>query len=186
MSKTKSIQTPLDDQVCRRLRAGDRVLLSGEVFTGRDVAHRRLYEAILRCEKLPIELRGETLFYAAPTPASPGRIIGSIGPTTSSRMDPYTPKLLEMGLKGMIGKGKRSAAVVEAIRKHGAVYFGAIGGVAALMAQCVRRVEVAAYEELGPEAVLRLTIENLPLVVINDMRGGDLYEKALKRFRSGK
>jgi fumarate hydratase subunit beta len=186
MSKIKSIKTPLDDRVCRALRAGDRVLLSGEVLTGRDVAHRRLYEAILRCEKLPIALRGETLFYAAPTPAGPGRLIGSVGPTTSSRMDPYTPKLLEMGLKGMIGKGKRSAAVIEAIRKHGAVYFGAIGGVAALMAQCVRRVEVAAYEELGPEAMLRLTVDDLPLVVINDVRGGDLYEKALTRFRSGK
>jgi fumarate hydratase subunit beta len=185
MSKIKSIQTPIGNRVCRGLRAGDRVLLSGEVFTGRDVAHRRLYEAILRCEKLPIAIRGETLFYAAPTPAGPGRIIGSVGPTTSSRMDPYTPKLLEMGLKGMIGKGKRSAAVIEAIRRHGAVYFGAIGGAAALMAQCVRRVEVAAYGELGPEAILRLTVEDLPLVVINDMRGGDLYEKALKRF-SGK
>ncbi len=186
MRKIKSIRTPLDDRLCRRLRAGDRVLLSGDVFTGRDVAHRRLYEAILRCEKLPVPLRGETLFYAAPTPAGPGRIIGSIGPTTSSRMDPYTPKLLEAGLKGMIGKGKRSAEVIEAIRKYGAVYFGAIGGVAALMAQCVRRVSVAAYGELGPEAVLRLTVEDLPLVVINDASGGDLYEKALKRSRNEK
>ncbi|MCX5834231.1 MAG: Fe-S-containing hydro-lyase [Deltaproteobacteria bacterium] len=184
MKKPKSIHTPLDDRVCRGLRAGDRVLLSGEVYTGRDVAHQRLYEAILRCKKIPIPIRGETIFYAAPTPARPGRIIGSMGPTTSSRMDTYTPKLLEMGLKGMIGKGKRSAEVIEAMKKYGAVYFGAIGGVAALMAQCVRRAEIAAYEELGPEAVMRLTVEDLPLVVVNDVQGGDLYEKAQHRFRS--
>ena len=186
MKKPKSIQTPLDDRVCRGLRAGDRILLSGEVYTARDVAHRRLYEAILRRKKIPISIRGETLFYAAPTPARSGRVIGSLGPTTSLRMDPYTPKLLEMGLKGMIGKGKRSAEVIEAMKKYGAVYFGAIGGVAALMAQCVRRAEIAAYEELGPEAVMRLTIEDLPLVVVNDVQGGDLYEKARQRFRSRK
>ncbi len=186
MKKPKSIQTPLDDRVCRGLRAGDRVLLSGEVYTARDVAHRRLYETILRCKKIPIPIRGETIFYAAPTPARPGRIIGSMGPTTSSRMDPYTPKLLEVGLKGMIGKGKRSAGVIEAMKKYGAVYFGAIGGVAALMAQCVRRAEVAAYGEMGPEAIMRLTVEDLPLVVVNDVQGGDLYEKALYLFRDGK
>jgi fumarate hydratase subunit beta len=186
MKKPKSIQTPLDDRVCRGLRAGESVLLSGEVYTGRDVANRRLYETILRCKKLPIPIRGETIFYAAPTPARPGRIIGSMGPTTSSRMDPYTPKLLEMGLKGMIGKGKRSAEVIEAMKKYGAVYFGAIGGVAALMAQCVRRAEIAAYEELGPEAIMRLTVEELPLVVVNDVKGGDLYEKAVDIFRGGK
>jgi len=186
MNKPKSIQTPLDDRVLRGLRAGDRVLLSGEIYTARDVAHRRLHEAILRRKKIPIPIRGETFFYAAPTPARHGRIIGSMGPTTSSRMDPYTPKLLEMGLKGMIGKGKRSAEVIEAMMKYGAVYFGAIGGVAALMAQCVRRAEIAAYEEMGPEAVMRLTIEDLPLVVVNDVKGGDLYEKARHRFRSGK
>jgi fumarate hydratase subunit beta len=186
MKKPKSIQTPLDDRVCRGLRAGESVLLSGEVFTGRDMAHRCLNEAIVRCEKLPIPIRGETIFYAAPTPARPGRIIGSMGPTTSSRMDPYTPKLLEMGLKGMIGKGKRSAEVIEAMKKYGAVYFGAIGGVAALMAQCVRRAEIAAYEELGPEAIMRLTVEELPLVVVNDVKGGDLYEKAVDIFRGGK
>jgi fumarate hydratase subunit beta len=186
MKKPKSIQTPLDDRVCRGLRAGESVLLSGEVFTGRDMAHRCLNEAIVRCKKLPIPIRGETIFYAAPTPARPGRIIGSMGPTTSSRMDPYTPKLLEMGLKGMIGKGKRSAEVIEAMKKYGAVYFGAIGGVAALMAQCVRRAEIAAYEELGPEAIMRLTVEELPLVVVNDVKGGDLYEKAVDIFRGGK
>jgi len=186
MNKPKSIRTPLDDRVLRGLRAGDRVLLSGEIYTARDVAHRRLHEAILRRKKIPIPIRGETFFYAAPTPARPGRIIGSMGPTTSSRMDPYTPKLLEMGLKGMIGKGKRSAEVIEAMMKYGAVYFGAIGGVAALMAQCVRRAEIAAYGEMGPEAVMRLTIEDLPLVVVNDVKGGDLYEKAQHRFRSGK
>lgn len=178
--------TPLDDRVLRGLRAGDRVLLSGAVYTARDVAHRLLYEAILRRKKIPIPIRGETFFYAAPTPARPGRIIGSLGPTTSSRMDPYTPKLLEMGLKGMIGKGKRSAEVIEAMKKYGAVYFGAIGGVAALMAQCVRRAEIAAYGEMGPEAIMRLTIEDLPLVVVNDIKGGDIYEKAQHRYTSRK
>jgi len=186
MQKPKSILTPLDDRVLRGLRAGDRVLLSGEVYTARDVAHRRLYEAILRCKKIPIPIRGETFFYAAPTPARPGRVIGSLGPTTSSRMDPYTQKLLEMGLKGMIGKGRRSAEVIEAMKKYGAVYFGAIGGAAALMAQCVRQADIAAYGEMGPEAIMRLTIEDLPLVVVNDIKGGDLYEKAQHRFRNRK
>jgi fumarate hydratase subunit beta len=186
MKKPKRIQTPLEDRVCQELRAGDSILLSGEVYTARDLAHRRLCEEILRRKKIPIPIRGQTFFYAAPTPARPGRVIGSLGPTTSLRMDPYTPKLLEMGLKGMIGKGKRSAEVIEAMKKYGAVYFGAIGGVAALMAQCVRRAEIAAYEELGPEAIMRLTIENLPLVVVNDVQGGDLYEKAQRRFRGRK
>ena len=176
------IVTPLDDRICRQLRAGDRVLLSGEVYTGRDMAHRRLCEAAGRGEKLPIDLRGETMLYAAPTPPGPGRIVGSLGPTTSSRMDPCTPVLLERGLKGMIGKGKRSAAVLEAIRKHGAVYFGALGGVAALMSICVRKAAVAAYADLGPEAVLRLTLEDFPLVVLYDAEGGDLYERAARSF----
>jgi fumarate hydratase subunit beta len=154
-------------------------LLSGRIYTGRDAAHRRLFEAIGRGERLPINLQDETMFYAAPTPARPGQVIGSIGPTTSGRMDAFTPRLIEAGLRGMIGKGMRSQEVVESIKKHQAVYFGAIGGIAALTARCVREAAVAAYDDLGPEAILRLEVVDLPLVVVNDIRGGDLYRDAM-------
>ncbi len=175
MKKPVDIRTPLNIDICRSLRAGDRVFLSGEIYTGRDVAHRRLFEMLQRGETLPIDIAGETLFYAAPTPARPGRVIGAIGPTTSYRMDAYTPALIERGLRGMIGKGKRSPEVIEAIGKHGAVYFGAIGGIAALTSRCVKRAVVAAYEDLGPEAVMRLEVDRMPLIVVNDAQGGDLY-----------
>jgi fumarate hydratase subunit beta len=179
----QKIHTPLTDELCASLNVGDVVLLSGEVFTGRDVAHRRLFEASLKGEPLPIPLEGATIFYAAPTPAKPGNVIGSIGPTTSSRMDQYTPKLIEMGLKGMIGKGKRSAAVREAITTYRAIYFGAMGGVAALLSRCVTKAEVVAYDDLGPEAMMCLEIVNFPLVVVNDTRGRDLYEEAVLHNR---
>lgn len=179
----QKIHTPLTDELCASLNVGDVVLLSGEVFTGRDVAHRRLFEASLKGEPLPIPLEGATIFYAAPTPAKPGNVIGSIGPTTSSRMDQYTPKLIEMGLKGMIGKGKRSAAVREAITTYRALYFGAMGGVAALLSRCVTKAEVVAYDDLGPEAMMCLEIVNFPLVVVNDTRGRDLYEEAVLHNR---
>lgn len=169
------MDTPLNSDACAGLRAGDMVLLSGRVYTGRDAAHRRLVETLDRGEALPVDLQNEAIFYAAPTPARPGRVIGSIGPTTSYRMDPFTPRLLEMGLKGMIGKGKRSPEVIAAIREHGAVYLGAIGGIAALMSRCVTEAKVVAYEDLGPEAIMRLMLYELPLVVINDAQGGDLY-----------
>jgi fumarate hydratase subunit beta len=175
MLKPFEIRTPLSIEIRAGLNAGDSVLLSGWVYTGRDMAHRRLFEAIGRGESLPINLRDEVMFYAAPTPARPGKIIGSIGPTTSGRMDAFTPRLIEAGLRGMIGKGMRAPEVIEAIKKHQAVYFGAIGGIAALTAGCVRKATVAAYDDLGPEAILRLEIVELPLVVINDAHGGDLY-----------
>jgi fumarate hydratase subunit beta len=159
------------------------VLLSGEIYTARDVAHRRLYESLLKGEKLPIDLSETVLFYAAPTPAPPKKVIGSIGPTTSYRMDFFTPKLIENGLKGMIGKGNRSPEVVETIKQHKAVYFGAIGGIAALMSQCVKKVKMIAYEDLGPEAIRKLTVINLPLIVINDSEGNDLYSSAQKKYR---
>jgi fumarate hydratase subunit beta len=181
MLKPFEIRTPLNIEVCAGLNAGDCVLLSGVVYTGRDVAHRRLFEAIGRGESLPINLRDEVMFYAAPTPARPGRIIGSIGPTTSGRMDAFTPRLIEAGLRGMIGKGMRSPEVIDAIIKHQAVYFGAIGGVAALTARCIKRAAVAAYDDLGPEAILRLEVVDLPLVVINDAHGGDLYRDVMQR-----
>jgi fumarate hydratase subunit beta len=180
MLKPFEIRTPLNIQTCAGLNAGDCVLLSGSVYTGRDVAHRRLFEAMGRGEALPINLLNEVMFYAAPTPARPGQVIGSIGPTTSGRMDAYTPRLIEAGLRGMIGKGMRSPEVIEAIKRHQAVYFGAIGGVAALTARCVRKAAVAAYDDLGPEAILRLEVVALPLVVINDARGGDLYRGVMQ------
>ncbi|MHB8139230.1 MAG: Fe-S-containing hydro-lyase [Smithellaceae bacterium] len=178
-----SIQTPLCDDACLSLRAGDMVLLSGDVYTARDAAHRRMHEALAKGLPLPIDLSKTTIFYAAPSPTPIGKIIGSIGPTTSYRMDVFTPELIEQGLRGMIGKGNRSPEVVEAIRKYKAVYFGAIGGIAALTAQCVRRMELIAYEDLGPEAIRKLTVVNLPLVVINDSQGNDLYLSEQSKWR---
>ena len=180
--ETRKIKTPLIEEVITSLHAGDMVLLSGEVYTARDAAHRRLYEALVKGEQLPIDLTQTVLFYAAPTPTPPKKVIGSIGPTTSYRMDSFTPKLIEAGLKGMIGKGNRSPEVVEAIKKNNAVYFGAIGGIAALMSQCVKKVEMIAYEDLGPEAIRKLTINDFPLVVINDFQGNDLYLSSQRKW----
>ncbi len=182
-SKSLRIQTPIPADICASLRAGDMVLLSGEVHTARDAAHRRLYEALTRGLPLPIDLSTTTIFYAAPSPTPEGRVIGSIGPTTSYRMDAFTPALIEHGLRGMIGKGSRSPEVVEAIKRYGAVYFGAIGGIAALTAQCVKKMELVAYEDLGPEAIRKLTVVDLPLVVINDSRGSDLYLSEQSKWR---
>jgi fumarate hydratase subunit beta len=177
------IQTPLTAAICSTLRAGDMVLLTGEVYTARDAAHRRLDEALKQGQPLPIDLSTTTLFYAAPSPTPPGKAIGSIGPTTSYRMDAFTPSLIEHGLKGMIGKGNRSPEVIEAIKKYKAVYFGAIGGIAALTARCIKKAELIAYEDLGPEAIRRLTIVELPLVVINDSKGNDLYTSERSKWR---
>jgi fumarate hydratase subunit beta len=185
MSTPRKIKTPLTGEVITSLHAGDMVMLSGEVYTARDVAHRRLYESLLKGEKLPIDLSQAVLFYAAPTPAPPKKIIGSIGPTTSYRMDFFTPKLIENGLRGMIGKGNRSPEVVEAIKKYKSVYFGAIGGIAALMSQCVKKVEMVAYEDLGPEAIRKLTVRDFPLVVVNDSLGKDLYVSAKQKCHIG-
>ena len=178
-----SIRTPLTADICASLRAGDQVLLSGQVFTARDVAHRRMFDALLKGMPLPMDLSKSTIFYAAPSPTPAGRIIGSIGPTTSYRMDAFTPTLLEHGLKGMIGKGNRSPEVIEAIKRYGAVYFGAIGGIAALISQCITNVELVAYEDLGPEAIRKLSVVDLPLVVINDAGGGDLYQTEQDKWR---
>jgi fumarate hydratase subunit beta len=184
MSMPRKIKTPLTEEVVASLRTGDTVMISGEIYTARDVAHRRLYEALTKGEKLPFDLQGTVIFYAGPAPTPPGKVIGSIGPTTSYRMDFFTPKLIENGLKGMIGKGNRSSEVVEAVRKNRAVYFGAIGGIAALMSQCVKKVELVAYEDLGPEAIRKLTVMNLPLIVINDVQGNDLYRNAQSQWRN--
>ncbi|HUT83923.1 MAG TPA: FumA C-terminus/TtdB family hydratase beta subunit [Thermodesulfobacteriota bacterium] len=184
MKNAIQVDTPLTDTICEELNVGDLVLLSGEVITGRDTAHKRLYNSILQGERLPVSLEGEIIFYAAPTPARPGHPIGSIGPTTSSRMDQYTPKLIASGLKGMIGKGKRSAEVREAIKRYKAVYFGAMGGVAALLSRCVKKAEVIAYGDLGPESMMRLKIVNFPVVVVNDTKGRDLYEEAVEKHKN--
>ena len=182
MSTERTIKTPLTEDIIASLHAGDMVMLSGEVYTARDVAHRRLYESLIKGEKLPIDLSQAVIFYAAPTPAPPKKIIGSIGPTTSYRMDFFTPKLIENGLRGMIGKGNRSPEVVEAIKKYQSVYFGVIGGIAALMSQCVQKVEKVAYEDLGPEAIRKLTVRDFPLVVVNDSSGQDLYVSAKQKW----
>ncbi len=179
MNNLKRIETPITPEICQALHAGERVLLSGSIITGRDMAHKRIAQLITEGKALPVGLKGETIFYAAPTPPRPGRVIGSIGPTTSYRMDAYAPLLMEAGLMGMIGKGKRSEAVRDAIVRHGTVYFGAMGGIAALMSECIKNAEVIAYEDLGPEAIMRLEIEDFPLIVIDDAGGRDLYEQAL-------
>ncbi|MGQ9457913.1 MAG: Fe-S-containing hydro-lyase [Anaerolineae bacterium] len=177
------ITTPLTDEVVERLRAGDKVTLSGVIYVARDAAHKRLVEALDRGEPLPLELRGQVIYYMGPSPAPPGRPIGAAGPTTSGRMDPYAPRLMAEGLKGMIGKGNRSPAVREAMQKYKAVYFGAIGGAGALISQRIKEAEVIAYPDLGAEAVFRLVVESFPLIVINDIYGGDAYEEGKARYR---
>lgn len=177
MSDAIRLRTPLGAADLEKLNAGDRVLISGKIYTARDTAHRRLVESLDAGRALPLVLQGQVIYYCGPTPAKPGRPIGSAGPTTSYRMDSYAPRLIELGLKGMIGKGKRSPAVVEAMKKFGAVYFGATGGAGALLAKRIRSARVIAYEDLGPEAVRELEVEDFPVVVINDTRGNDLYEQ---------
>jgi fumarate hydratase subunit beta len=170
------LELPLDPASVRTLKAGDLLSLSGVLYTARDAAHKRLVEALDRGETLPFDLRGQTIYYAGPCPARPGLPIGSVGPTTSGRMDAYAPRLLRQGLIGMIGKGARSPAVVSAIQQHGAVYLGATGGAGALLAQRVRSAEVIAYEDLGAEAIRRLVVEDFPVIVLIDSQGHNLYE----------
>lgn len=184
MIKAKKISLPLSGAEVSRLKSGDRVLISGELFTARDAVHQRLYKLLAVGRKLPLDLKGKAIFYAGPAPAPRGKVIGSIGPTTSGRMDAYAPLLLaKAGLKAMIGKGRRSPEVIEAIKKHQAVYFAATGGAAALLAQTVVRSKTVLFSELGPEAVLKLTVKDLPTVVAVDCRGKDVYEEGPKKFR---
>lgn len=179
------IRVPLSVEVARSLFCGQRVCLSGAILTARDAAHRRMTEELSRGGSLPFEPDGAVLFYAGPTPAPPGRVIGSIGPTTGGRMDPYTPVLLRLGIRGMIGKGRRSPVVVEAMRETGAVYFGATGGAAALLARSVKAVTILAYEDLGPDAVCLLEVVDFPLVVVIDSMGKDLYDLGREKFKNG-
>ena len=173
---TIRITTPLTGEVARGLKAGDRVLLSGVIWTGRDAAHKRLVELLDAGKPLPVELKDQVIYFVGPCPAPPGRPIGSAGPTTSYRMDAYSPRLLEAcGLRGMIGKGARTSPVVEAMRRCGAVYFAATGGAGALIAQCIKRCELIAFPDLGPEAIYRLEVEDFPLVVATDASGATLY-----------
>lgn len=179
----KRIATPFTLDVIETLRAGDKVLLSGFVFTARDAAHKRLIETLKRGEDLPFDIVDQIIYYCGPSPAAPGRVIGACGPTTSSRMDAYAPSLVSLGLKGMIGKGKRSVEVKEAIRQYKAVYFGATGGAGALLSRSVISAEAIAYEDLGPEAIVRLGVKEMPLFVINDIYGGDLYEAGAAHYK---
>jgi fumarate hydratase subunit beta len=177
------LKTPLRDEDVEKLNIGDKVLLTGVIYTGRDAAHKRLFDLIEAGKELPIDVRGQVIYYVGPAPAKPGKPIGSAGPTTSYRMDAYAPKLMELGLKGMIGKGNRGADVVEAMKKHKAIYFGATGGAGALLARSIKKAETVAYEDLGPEAIQRLEVEDFPAVVINDTKGNDLYVEGAKKYR---
>lgn len=182
MSKT-ILTPPLRTQDLENLKIGDTVYITGVIYTARDAAHKRLVDLVEKGEKLPVDLEGQIIYYAGPAPNKPGQPIGSIGPTTSYRMDPYAPTLIaKEGLKGMIGKGKRSDEVKAAVKEYGAVYFGATGGAAALLSRCVKKAEVILYPELGPEAVRRLEVEEFPVTVINDVKGGDLYIEAVKVY----
>ncbi len=182
MPEPIDLRTPLRLPLVEILRAGDGVLLSGVLYTARDAAHERLVHMLAQGEALPIDFRDQVIYYCGPTPARPGRPIGSAGPTTASRMDAYTPPLLAVGLRGMIGKGKRSREVREAIQKFRAVYFGAIEGTAALLGERVKEAEVVAFPDLGPEAIYRLVVDRFPAIVVNDAQGRDLYEEGRERY----
>jgi len=183
MTQAKKITTPLDDNKIMQLKAGDSILITGYIYTGRDAAHKRLIELIKKGQELPIDLKGQIIYYVGPAPAKPGYPCGSAGPTTSYRMDPYTPYLLDRGLKGMIGKGLRSQEVIESMKKNKAVYFGAVGGAAALIARSIKKSEIIAYEDLGAEAIHRYYVEDFPAIVIIDCQGNNLYETEPPKYR---
>ncbi|MBE5895382.1 MAG: Fe-S-containing hydro-lyase [Lachnospiraceae bacterium] len=182
----KNISLPLKEEDIENLKAGDYVYLSGVMYTARDAAHKRMEETIKKGEPLPFPIEGSTLYYMGPSPAREGRVIGSAGPTTSSRMDKYTPGLLDMGMKGMIGKGKRSAAVSEALVRNHGVYFAAVGGAGALLSKAIKTSEVIAYDDLGTEAIRRMEVENFPVIVVIDKNGNNLYETAIEEYRNYK
>jgi fumarate hydratase subunit beta len=179
---TKKISLPLTEKTLANLKAGDNLLLSGVLYVARDAAQKKMIDALDRGEPLPFDIKGQTLYYMGPSPAPPGRVIGSAGPTTSARMDAYTPRLLAAGLRGMIGKGVRSPVVKDAMKKHQAVYLAAVGGAGALISKTIIKSEVVAYADLGPEAVLKLEVKDFPATVINDIHGGDLYVEGKKKY----
>lgn len=176
------ITTPLTQDTAKSLRAGDSCLISGVIYTARDAAHKRLCELVAAGKELPLDIKDSIIYFVGPTPAKPGQAIGSAGPTTSYRMDAYSPTLIRLGLTGMIGKGKRNEAVVSAMKEHGAVYFGAIGGCGALLSRCIKKAEVIAYEDLGAEAIRRLEVKDFPVVVIIDSEGNNLYETGMANY----
>ena len=178
-----SLKTPLTEEDVRKLVAGDKVSLSGTVYTARDAAHKRLVELLEKGKELPMSLEGQIIYYVGPAPTPPGKAIGSAGPTTSYRMDPYTPLLIENGLRAMIGKGERSEKVVAAMKEHGAVYFATTGGAAALISKRITGAEVIAYEDLGAEAIRELTVEDFPVIVAQDSSGGNIYTEGQKKYR---
>lgn len=181
---TLNIKAPLDEDTLKKLRSGDQVFITGVIYVGRDAAHKRIVEALDQGKEPPFDLKGQTIYYMGPAPAKPGNAIGSAGPTTSGRMDAYSPRLMAEGLKGMIGKGFRSPAVKDAIKQYGAVYMAAVGGAGALISKSIKKAEIVAYEELGAEAVRRLEVENFPAIVVNDIYGGDLYEEGKAKYKA--
>ena len=177
-----SITTPLTREQARKLKAGDSCLISGVIYTARDAAHKRLCELAEQGKPLPVDMKDAVIYYVGPTPARPGEAIGSAGPTTSYRMDAYSPLMISLGETGMIGKGKRGPEVIAAMKEHGAVYFGAIGGCGALLSQCVKKAEIVAYEDLGAEAIRRLEVEDFPVIVVIDSQGNNLYETGRQAY----
>jgi fumarate hydratase subunit beta len=177
------IKTPVSDKTIEKLRAGDKVFITGTLYTGRDSAHKKLIDLVEKGEDLPIDIKGQFIYYVGPTPARPGKSIGSAGPTTSYRMDSFAPTLHKLGLKGTIGKGSRNEEVKESLKKYKAVYLAAVGGAGALISQSIEKAEVIAYPELGPEAIRKVQVKEFPCIVINDMYGGDLYEEGKKQYQ---
>ena len=182
MSQAIRLKTPLTDADVEKLKAGDKVLITGVIYTGRDAAHKRLTDLLKEGKPLPVDLKGQIIYYVGPAPAKPGHSIGSAGPTTSGRMDAYSPKLMEIGLKGMIGKGMRKKEVIEAMKKYKAVYLAATGGAGALLAKSVKKAQIVAYEDLGPEAINRLEVVDFPAIVVNDTKGNDLYQQGMAKY----
>lgn len=179
----KCIHTPITEDITKELKAGDYIYLSGTVYTARDAAHQRMAEALAQGQSLPVDLKDAVIYYMGPSPAREGQVIGSAGPTTASRMDRYTPALLDLGLKAMIGKGRRSAEVVDAMIRNHSVYFAAVGGAGALISKCIKKAEIVCYADLGTEAVRKLEIENFPMVVVIDSQGNDLYKTAVQAYQ---
>ena len=183
MTEPVRISAPLTDDVVEKLKAGDKVLITGVMYTARDAAHKRLIDLLNAGKELPLDLKGQIIYYVGPTPEKPGEVIGSAGPTTSGRMDAYTPRLIELGLKGMVGKGARNKEVRDSIIAHKAVYMAAVGGAAALIRRSIKKAEIIAYEDLGPEAIRRLEVVDFPAIVVNDVYGGDLFLQGVEKFR---
>ena len=179
----RHITAPINKETARSLHAGDYVYITGTMYTARDAAHKRMYEILQKGEELPVDWKDQAIYYMGPSPAREGRPIGSAGPTTASRMDKYAPQLLDLGLGAMVGKGKRSQAVIDAIVRNGSVYFAAVGGAGALLSKCITSAEVVAYDDLGTEAIRKLTVENFPTIVVIDSEGNNLYETAIKEYR---